>query len=81
MSVSYSDYDDDDDALDGAGRAPVVGPRYAGQDRRPTSAKELLGWYAYAFAAETYPVCGSFLDYKKPFKTRVCARSTVQPND
>ncbi|PNY23612.1 Autophagy-like protein 22 [Tolypocladium capitatum] len=28
-------------------------PRFAGHDVRPTSRKELLGWYMYAFAAET----------------------------
>ncbi|KAH7326539.1 vacuole effluxer Atg22 like-domain-containing protein [Stachybotrys elegans] len=31
---------------------------YAGQDVRPTSRKELWGWYMYAFAAETYVICG-----------------------
>ncbi|KAF5025305.1 hypothetical protein F66182_2638 [Fusarium sp. NRRL 66182] len=36
---------------------PVV-PRHSGYDARPTSRKELLGWYAYAFAAETYVICG-----------------------
>ncbi|KAF7551295.1 hypothetical protein G7046_g7754 [Stylonectria norvegica] len=35
-----------------------VVPRHAGHDARPTSPKELLGWYAYAFAAETYVICG-----------------------
>ncbi|KAH7137197.1 autophagy-related protein 22-like protein [Dactylonectria estremocensis] len=38
-------------------RRPVI-PRHAGHDARPTSKKELLGWYAYAFAAETYVICG-----------------------
>ena len=38
-------------------RRPVI-PRHAGHDARPTSQKELLGWYSYAFAAETYVVCG-----------------------
>ncbi|PKS06356.1 hypothetical protein jhhlp_007104 [Lomentospora prolificans] len=33
-------------------------PRYAGEDTRPTSKKELAGWYMYAFAAETYVICG-----------------------
>lgn len=33
-------------------------PRYGGHDARPTSRKELAGWYAYAFAAETYMICG-----------------------
>lgn len=32
--------------------------RYHGEDTRPTSPKELAGWYMYAFAAETYVVCG-----------------------
>ncbi|KAK0731158.1 autophagy-related protein 22 [Lasiosphaeris hirsuta] len=34
---------------------------YLGEDTRPTSSKELAGWYAYAFAAEVYVVCGSFI--------------------
>ncbi|KAL0938739.1 autophagy protein atg22 [Colletotrichum truncatum] len=33
--------------------------RYHGEDTRPTSQKELSGWYAYAFAAETYVICGA----------------------
>jgi UMF1 family MFS transporter len=36
----------------GASRA-----RYLGEDTRPTSKKELAGWYMYAFAAETYVIC------------------------
>ncbi|KAL2161584.1 hypothetical protein VTH06DRAFT_8146 [Thermothelomyces fergusii] len=32
--------------------------RYPGDDTRPTSSKELSGWYAYAFAAEVYVICG-----------------------
>ncbi|KAI1868727.1 uncharacterized protein JN550_006302 [Neoarthrinium moseri] len=31
--------------------------RYQGEDSRPTSKKELAGWYMYAFAAETYVIC------------------------
>ncbi|OTA69267.1 autophagy-related protein 22 [Hypoxylon sp. EC38] len=31
--------------------------RYHGEDTRPTSSKELAGWYMYAFAAETYVIC------------------------
>lgn len=31
--------------------------RYHGEDTRPTSKKELAGWYMYAFAAETYVIC------------------------
>lgn len=34
------------------------GPRYAGEDRRKTSSKELLGWYSYAWACEPFPTCG-----------------------
>ncbi|KAL6235403.1 autophagy-related protein 22-1 [Aspergillus navahoensis] len=38
-------------------------PRYPGDDTRPTSKKELLGWYSYGWAAEVFTVCamGSFL--------------------
>ncbi|KAI2463035.1 autophagy-related protein 22 [Annulohypoxylon bovei var. microspora] len=35
--------------------------RYHGEDTRPTSTKELAGWYMYGFAAETYVVCASFI--------------------
>ncbi|KAH0532720.1 hypothetical protein TsFJ059_001373 [Trichoderma semiorbis] len=33
-------------------------PAYVGHDVRPTSKKELWGWYMYGFAAETYVICG-----------------------
>ncbi|KAM0255403.1 hypothetical protein ACHAQJ_005771 [Trichoderma viride] len=33
-------------------------PAYMGHDARPTSKKELWGWYMYGFAAETYVICG-----------------------
>lgn len=32
--------------------------QYAGEDTRVTSRKELSGWYAYAWAAEVYVICG-----------------------
>ncbi|OTB02294.1 hypothetical protein M426DRAFT_62410 [Hypoxylon sp. CI-4A] len=35
--------------------------RYPGEDTRPTSQKELAGWYMYGFAAETYIICASFI--------------------
>lgn len=51
-----------DDSMDSSGfndeRRQLPAPLYTGQDSRPTSRKELLGWYAYAFAAETYIICG-----------------------
>ncbi|KAI1499200.1 autophagy-related protein 22-like protein [Biscogniauxia marginata] len=31
--------------------------RYRDEDTRPTSSKELAGWYMYSFAAETYVIC------------------------
>ncbi|KIE01873.1 Autophagy-related protein 22, partial [Metarhizium majus ARSEF 297] len=37
---------------------PIGAPYYSGHDARPTSRKELLGWYMYGFAAEVYVVCG-----------------------
>ncbi|CAK1365903.1 unnamed protein product [Cercospora beticola] len=33
-------------------------PSYPGEDTRPTSNKELLGFYTYSFAAEVFVVCG-----------------------
>jgi len=33
-------------------------PSYPGEDTRPTSTKELAGWYMYGFASETYVICG-----------------------
>ncbi|KIW45319.1 uncharacterized protein PV06_03717 [Exophiala oligosperma] len=37
--------------------------RYADEDTRPTSEKELWGWYSYGWAAEVFAICamGSFL--------------------
>lgn len=43
---------------DEAPQRPETGPQYNGHDARPTSKKEILGWYMYAFAAETYVICG-----------------------
>lgn len=33
-------------------------PAYPGEDTRPTSRRELLGFYTYGFAAEVFVVCG-----------------------
>jgi UMF1 family MFS transporter len=33
-------------------------PSYHGEDTRPTSRKELAGFYAYSFAAEVFVICG-----------------------
>ncbi|EEH43027.1 uncharacterized protein PADG_07847 [Paracoccidioides brasiliensis Pb18] len=40
-----------------------VDGRYPGDDSRPTSKKELAGWYCYGWAAEVFTACamGSFL--------------------
>jgi len=43
-----------DGERDGLDRAP----RYSGEDTRPTSKKELSGWYSYGWAAEVFVVCG-----------------------
>ncbi|KAJ0416027.1 autophagy-related protein 22-like protein [Aspergillus carlsbadensis] len=41
----------------------LLRPQYPGDDTRPTSKKELAGWYSYGWAAEVFTVCamGSFL--------------------
>ncbi|KAI0021028.1 autophagy-related protein 22-like protein [Xylariomycetidae sp. FL0641] len=56
-----SDTDESDDmsprsSMDST--TPLRRGRYPGEDTRPTSKKELAGWYMYAFAAETYVICG-----------------------
>ncbi|PLN76518.1 autophagy-related protein 22-1 [Aspergillus taichungensis] len=49
-----------------ASQMPGIGSRasqHPGDDTRPTSKKELAGWYSYGWAAEVFTVCamGSFL--------------------
>ena len=41
--------DDMDDAADAT--------RFADEDTRPTSQKELWGWYSYGWAAEVFAIC------------------------
>lgn len=44
----------DDDDFPGRGQRR---PPYPGDDPRPTSKKELAGWYSYGWAAEVFAVC------------------------
>lgn len=37
--------------------ASLLCPEYPGDDTRPTSRKELAGWYSYGWAAEVFTVC------------------------
>ncbi|KAK7418995.1 Autophagy protein 22 [Neonectria magnoliae] len=53
----YYDYTMSSGGTEAGLRRRVV-PHHAGHDARPTSKKELLGWYSYAFAAEVYVICG-----------------------
>lgn len=46
------------DADDLRARSQRPEPLFPGQDVRPTSRKELMGWYSYAWAAEVFVVCG-----------------------
>ena len=39
-------------------REPQRPPRYAGEDTRLTTTRELTGWYAYGLAADVFSVCG-----------------------
>lgn len=41
----------------------LLRPQYPGDDIRPTSEKELLGWYSYGWAAEVFTVCAMGKDY------------------
>ncbi|KAH6690412.1 autophagy protein Atg22 [Plectosphaerella plurivora] len=56
-SMSRRSSDDESFGLGGGGSSSTPPARYQGEDSRPTSNKELAGWYAYAFAAETYVIC------------------------
>jgi hypothetical protein len=48
-SMSLASIPDEDD---------TPSPSYHGEDTRPTSRKELAGFYAYSFAAEVFVICG-----------------------
>lgn len=39
------------------GNGELPEPQYEGEDVRPTSQKELSGWYSYGFAAEVFVIC------------------------
>ncbi|TGZ84847.1 MFS general substrate transporter [Ascodesmis nigricans] len=54
---SLSDLDESD-FLDDRNPRRQTAPAFPGQDLRPTSQKELMGWYSYAWAAEVFVVCG-----------------------
>lgn len=35
----------------------ILATRFADEDTRPTSQKELWGWYSYGWAAEVFAIC------------------------
>jgi UMF1 family MFS transporter len=55
---SLSDADEDGFIRSGSQRRRTPVPQFLGQDMRPTSRKELMGWYSYAWAAEVFVICG-----------------------
>jgi len=62
LGTSSDMTDDESSTADQMADGLADGPaprRYLGEDVRQTSKKELLGWYAYGFAAETYIICGA----------------------
>ncbi|KAF2864159.1 hypothetical protein K470DRAFT_209022 [Piedraia hortae CBS 480.64] len=74
LSMSYSMEED------------LPAPSYPGEDTRPTSDKELLGFYAYSFAAEVFVVCGlgAFIpmlleDLARSLPSAVLAKDHSQP--
>lgn len=44
------------EAMEEARAPPGQPPKYE-EDARPTSRKELAGWYSYGWAAEVFAVC------------------------
>jgi hypothetical protein len=45
-----------------------VQAQYEGEDVRPTSQKELSGWYSYGFAAEVFVICAMGTSLYSHFK-------------
>lgn len=62
VSSAISSNSDDDHDYHTRRRRRTSMPAYSGRDARPTSRKELSGWYMYGFAAETYMICGIGMD-------------------
>lgn len=62
---SDSNEEDDNDSLTSVAEPDIeMGPHsHEDEDVRPTSKKELAGWYSYGWAAEVFAICamGSFL--------------------
>lgn len=59
--ADYEDLEGDRDRNGARSLLPFGREKYPGEDTRPTSRKELAGWYAYSFAAETYVICGKLV--------------------
>lgn len=60
---SDNDTEDNNDSLIETPDAEMGSQPYEDEDTRPTSQKELAGWYSYGWAAEVFAICamGSFL--------------------
>jgi len=43
--------DDSDDSINNGGHGTTVKKQYEGQDIRPTSTKEIYGWYSYGWVS------------------------------
>ena len=63
-SWDYSDSAMDD--LDERERADAEEARHTDEDTRPTSRKELWGWYSYGWAAEVFAICA--MGMPRPFE-------------
>lgn len=51
-----------DSGHDGASNRRALTPQYTGHDARPTSPKELAGWYIYGVACEPFIISGIGID-------------------
>lgn len=49
---------------------PVHATRFADEDTRPTSQKELWGWYSYGWAAEVFAICAMGASFIIPHALR-----------
>ena len=50
-------------AMSGYQEVRGYSPHYSEEDSRPTSKRELTGWYCYGWAAEVFTVCAMGMSY------------------
>lgn len=52
-------------------------PDFPGDDTRPTSKKELAGWYSYGWAAEVFTVCAMGMHLSNRPRSTLCTPPNI----